>query len=323
MHLYTYDIIIGMDKWQYQKSGVYKRENNPNWRGGKEVSCTFCGKLIYRRPWELKSGKNHFCSRQCHDEFRRKPKNRIPASEMHGPKHPRWSGSKFCKICNKELFDIGRRKMLLCDSEECKQESRRRGHKKLSGENHPDWKGGKVTLKCQVCNKEFQVSPHKANKALYCSNECRHIGKRNRVTIQCLQCGKEVTVSAVRFNELNARFCSVGCFRSYQGKTSIESKVLVALEELKIKYIDEYRPKGTRKTFDFYLPDLNILIEADGDFWHHSQWATKSGNSKRDREKDQWAIDNGFKLIRLRESDIEKFGAIVLLQKDLFSPEET
>jgi len=304
-----------MEKWQHQKS-AYKKENNPNYRGGKEVPCAFCGELVYRRPWELKRNKNQFCSTKCHDNFRRKPEddNRLRSEDMRGYKHPRWNGIiKYCKVCGVELIGRDQRRRNYC-SDEC---ASKRDRNIPKGDKHHDWKGGKVTLSCKWCKKEFQVPPGKKETSLYCSMACFRLGRRNRVTIWCLQCGKEFIVSAVRFNELNARFCSVSCSRSHQGKTTLESKVLIALEELGLKYIDEYRPKGTRRIFDFYLPDLNILIEADGDFWHYSEWAEKNGHTKRDKTKSKWAIDNGYKLIRLRESDVEKFGAFALLQNEL------
>lgn len=305
--------MIGMNKWQHQKT-EYKQQNNPNYRGGKEVPCDFCGKPIYRRPWELKKNKNHFCSTECHDNFRRKPEdeNKLHIEDMRGHKHPRWNGViKYCKVCNKELIGRDQRRRNYC-SDECANNANRNI---LKGENHPEWKGGKVTLNCKWCNKEFQVSPGRKETSLYCSVACYRLGRRNRVTIQCKHCGKEVIVSAVRFNELNAQFCSITCCRSYNGKTSIESKVLLALKELEIEFIDEYRPSGTRRVYDFYLPKLNTLIEVDGDFWHYSEWAENNGSTKRDKEKTKWAIDNGFSFIRLREKDINEFGALSLLQE--------
>jgi len=54
-------------------------ENNPNWRGGGEVPCAFCGKEIWKRPYNILGQENLFCSRECmgkwqsqDDEFIRK-----------------------------------------------------------------------------------------------------------------------------------------------------------------------------------------------------------------------------------------------------------
>lgn len=287
------------EKWKYQNSGAYKREGNPNYRGGQEIPCDYCGKPIYCTPWKLKKTKNHFCSKQCHDDFRRKPKTRTPLSEMRGPKHGRWAGTRYCKICGKEIFDRQRRKTLIC-SKECGAVAK---SKAQGGENHPSWKGGKITLECWQCGKNFLVSPGKIDKAHYCSNECRHIGKRNRVTLNCEHCNKEFIAAYQRVRDENPRYCSISCYRSAIGKTSLESRIITALNALGLKYIDEYKPKKTRWSIDFYLPDFSLFIEADGEFWHHSEWAKNNGVDKRDRRKDKWARDNGYKMIRIRESE--------------------
>lgn len=305
-------------KWEYQNSGVYKGKGNPNYRGGKEVPCAQCGKLVYRRPSDLKKRKNIFCSNECHDEFRRIPKdpNRLRAKDMKGPKHPRWTGPKYCKICGKELFERRKRQVLIC-SEKCKKESKRRGVLKHSGENHPDWKGGKIKKNCKVCSKQFEVIPSRKDEAFYCSVKCYRIGRRNRVTLKCKQCGKQFIASYIRATYQNAQFCSTRCYLSYKGQTSLEVKVATALHDLGINFIDQYRPKGTRQIFDFYLPDFNLFIEADGNFWHYSEWAKENGQVERDKKKNRWAKRKGFNLIRLKESDVNEIGALNLLKKEL------
>ncbi len=42
----------------------------------------------------------------------------------------------------------------------------------MSGENHPNWKGGKVSKTCIICKKEFWVIPSQKNSAKFCSREC-------------------------------------------------------------------------------------------------------------------------------------------------------
>lgn len=39
------------------------------------------------------------------------------------------------------------------------------------------------------------------------------------------------------------------------------------LKKMKIKYIWQYEAKEIGRWFDFYIPDSNILIEVDGDYW--------------------------------------------------------
>lgn len=64
--------------------------------------------------------------------------------------------------------------------------------------------------------------------------------------------------------------------------------------------------------FDIFIPSLNILIEYDGNYWHEF----KSKLSK-DLYKNQYAIKNNFKLIRIRESNLEPLsGCKNIMMKD-------
>lgn len=64
--------------------------------------------------------------------------------------------------------------------------------------------------------------------------------------------------------------------------------------------------------YDFYLPKYKCLIEIDGDFWHCNpstkyaipECKTQKINIINDQLKNQWAQDNGFKLLRFWEDDI-------------------
>lgn len=83
------------------------------------------------------------------------------------------------------------------------------------------------------------------------------------------------------------------------------------LNPLRIKYTHELRIPSINKVYDFYIPEYNVLIEVDGDFWHcHptrfpiAEYETQKTNLKNDYLKNQWAKDNGYKLLRFWEYDI-------------------
>lgn len=70
--------------------------------------------------------------------------------------------------------------------------------------------------------------------------------------------------------------------------------------------------KLKNKFFDFKLGD-NILIEYDGDYWH-----SKSNHIENDKIKTKLAIDNGYILVRIKDSeskDIEILNKIYKLWK--------
>lgn len=64
--------------------------------------------------------------------------------------------------------------------------------------------------------------------------------------------------------------------------------------------------------FDFYLKEYNLLIEADGDYWHSNPITFKKLNEtqKRNKLNDDFknfvAKELGYNLIRFWETDINK-----------------
>lgn len=153
-----------MTKWLKQKLD-WCGSSNPKWRGGKNhYSCEQCGKDIERYAREVDGHKHIFCSSQCHDDFRRKPKTTTPIAEMHHERHPRWTGAKYCKTCGAELRERKERRRGYC-SDAClsKQRSQR-----ISGEGNPRWKGGHVY--CRQCG--IEILRHSRLRAAFCSRQC-------------------------------------------------------------------------------------------------------------------------------------------------------
>ena len=83
------------------------------------------------------------------------------------------------------------------------------------------------------------------------------------------------------------------------------------LDLLGIKYKTFFYAKDIKAFYDFYIPEYNTIIEVDGDFWHcnpvkfpEPQYESQKKNLIRDKEKNEWAINNGYKIIRIWENDI-------------------
>ena len=68
-------------------------------------------------------------------------------------------------------------------------------------------------------------------------------------------------------------------------------------------YIQQYRPEGMRKPFDFYFPDTNVLLEIQGDYWHNLD-----GSQERDEIKARIAIELGYCVYEIWEHDIHNLG---------------
>jgi len=147
----------------------FKGKNNPHWKGGKiKVICSnqFCDNEFLRHPGAYKRSKYLFCCSECHNEFRRKPKdpNRLRRNEMKGGKHPRWAGSKHCRVCGVELFGRQQRKYSYC-SDDCKNKNKRQY---LQGENHPGWIDVKIL--CRYCSVEIKTKDRMHRT--FCSKKC-------------------------------------------------------------------------------------------------------------------------------------------------------
>ncbi|EGI2114790.1 DUF559 domain-containing protein [Listeria monocytogenes] len=81
-------------------------------------------------------------------------------------------------------------------------------------------------------------------------------------------------------------------------RTSIEVKMAEELENRGLKYIEQYS-LGDKFLIDFYIPQYNIAIECDGDYWHRLP-----KNVKRDKAKNAYIKACGISLYRFWESEI-------------------
>jgi len=90
--------------------------------------------------------------------------------------------------------------------------------------------------------------------------------------------------------------------------TSIEKKTAYILDTNDIKYIPQFKIENY--SYDFFLPDYNVLIECDGDYWHG--WdtleehldAVQKKTRLNDIKKNSIAINNNISLLRIWEHEI-------------------
>lgn len=97
------------------------------------------------------------------------------------------------------------------------------------------------------------------------------------------------------------------------GTSKLEEKFAKEfLDKLGVKYERQFEAKEIKRFYDFYLPDYNVLIEIDGDYYHGKglQFEEKSPMQKHnamvDRIKDNWALWHHIPLFRIWEGDINK-----------------
>lgn len=112
-------------------------------------------------------------------------------------------------------------------------------------------------------------------------------------------------------------------------RSLLEKQFELFFKLLNINFQHSYyiNTKENHFIYDFYLPKNKCLIEVDGDFWHCNpntkystpECKTQEINILNDQLKNQWAKDNGFKLLRFWEYDIKNNPQqiIEILKKEL------
>jgi len=107
-----------------------------------------------------------------------------------------------------------------------------------------------------------------------------------------------------------------------KSESKLEKEFQKILNGLGIAYIFQYTVNGYN--YDFYIPDKNILIEVDGDWWHcnpalniHPVHESQKHTVEHDLIKNKNAKDNGYQLLRFWEQEIteNRFNIITKLMK--------
>jgi very-short-patch-repair endonuclease len=104
----------------------------------------------------------------------------------------------------------------------------------------------------------------------------------------------------------------------YGKETDIEKIFKKILEDLSIQYDYKYRMYNKNddsfwyREFDFLIKNTHILIEVGGDYWHGNEKLFETLNEfqietqKKDKIKENFAISNGYRVLRFWGSEIKK-----------------
>ena len=149
-----------------------------------------------------------------------------------------------------------------------------------------------------------------------------YVNARTKVKIKCNKCKKIIIMTPD--NHIRGECECFNCFKS-KG----EKKVQKILDKYNLQY-DTQKTFETCKDigylkFDFYLTELNICIEYDGEL-HYKE--SRRGNRKppsyyvsHDNIKTKYCLDNGIKLIRIKYTDFKHIESI--LSKELSLNQES
>jgi very-short-patch-repair endonuclease len=258
------------------------------------------------------------CS-QCENEFKITSKN--PTQEYCGRKCAHDSMcrkiSVVCEVCNEEFF-AQRNQVNKGNARFCGRKCFHVWHTKHMTEN-PSVPRNKTECSCSQCGKIFERWPsvlgrEDMNGGRFCSRSCTHKWQRTivginhpldrKITCTCVWCKKNYR--AKRVHKETTKFCSRQCQGAYTShhagrkETSIEATIRLALDEMRIQYIQE-KPLGPY-VCDFYIEcdTRKVVIECDGVYWHNLPSAKRT-----DKRKNGWMRTHGYTIVRLPEEKIK------------------
>lgn len=160
----------------------------------------------------------------------------------------------------------------------------------------------------------------------FCSIQCSATYKKvnNRIEVKCLTCNKSYYVQKWRTKTGCGYYCSVTCRRkspvikeklrkrqqklwslqSYASQimnqkkaTSIEKKLYQELQRRGLLF-ETQKVIGNRFIVDAYIPSLNLIIEADGDYWHSLPKVVS-----KDKRENAYIKKCGYNILRISERD--------------------
>jgi hypothetical protein len=161
---------------------------------------------------------------------------------------------------------------------------------------------------------EFIEKAKKIHGCKFDYTKVKYINNYTKVIIRCNVHGdfEQTPIGHV----INKQGCP-GCKES-KGEKAIR----VYLENNNIKFIPQYSYDNCRYInklfFDFYIPELNMLIEFDGkQHFEPIEWLYDQAESyfqlqiQKDQIKDRYCLDNNIKLVRISYKDIRKINKIL------------
>lgn len=203
---------------------------------GKYVQCEWCGKLIYKTPYQLKKHKHHYCSNKCQSE----------------KKHAETYEDRPCEICG-QLMHVSKKSTQRFCSTKCQKvwQTQQTGELNI--------KFTQKKIKCDYCNVEFFIKQYKAenNQQHFCSKECRQAWYAN------------VWSQSDEWKE-QSRMRAVEMLQNHKIDTLTKPQVVVN-ELLNFNHINYTNEQPfVYYSIDNYLTDYDLAIEVMGDYWHGS-----------------------------------------------------
>lgn len=106
--------------------------------------------------------------------------------------------------------------------------------------------------------------------------------------------------------------------------TKQEKEFREYLKKNNVNYDYQHVVSGFNHRYDFYIKDINLIIEIDGKYWHrldeHNDLPDADEIHEKDLKYTKQAIASGYNILRIRAEDINKYGCNLfdrILNRDL------
>ena len=184
-----------------------------------------------------------------------------------------------------------------------------------------------ITKKCILCDSKFQTN---RTNAKYCSEKCYQTNRTNsNIELICKKCNNTFLVRKSRFEKGLVKYCSLICrntskewiesniLKNYNqlhktGLNKLELKGSELLKKLNINFIEQ-KLINEKYVVDVFLPDNNLIIQWDGDYWYGHSKNLKNGignklqraNMKKDIRINEELTNLGYKVLRFWQDDVD------------------
>lgn len=270
---------------EYKKKNGEVSKNHYCMDCGKEISVNAqrCNSCNVKKYWQ-------------NSEYRKNKSSENSGKNNFGYKDGRTLKKYYCIDCGKELKYYRAKRCPSCANRIItKKNWQNPKYREEMADRSGNYKDGRCMRKyyCVNCGKE--ISGHRSIRCGSCANKITTKKRWQNVEY------RKIRIEQTRKQWQDGVYDGIS-----QSPSNPEKKIMEMLEELKLEYIFQFRPKKYRKTYDFYIPSMNLLIEYDSKYWH-----SFPEHIKRDIEKTEHAKNNGYELLRFNEDNLDNLKDVI------------
>ncbi len=177
---------------------------------------------------------------------------------------------------------------------------------------------------CGLCGKDVYVTASTKKTINYCSIKCHDLAQCKKISYTCKTCGKTMKWSPSRTKQHTPKYCSIDCRnrceewkfnaviagnlkqQNSKAPTSLETKGAAILDSIGVGY-EVQKLICNKFVVDAYIPDCNLVIQWDGDYWHGYNGVKDARQKKRkalDISQDAYMKKAGYVVKRYWEHEV-------------------